>query len=300
MAYAALMEDDEAYQNATPDEKYANWFVKLPGVDQAVRIPIPFEVGYIFKALPEAVYNSMQSKQGAEDAKKAWVTIAKNVIPGGSSYGMPQAIKPVLEAAFNKSFFTGREIESRHEQQLLPEERFRENTSELAKLVGGTAGVSPVMLDHLVRGYTASMGLAFVQALGFAWPNEGPEKAVKRMSDMSVVGPFFQPTDGQGIVSGVYEKVNHLKQMKATFDEMVAAGRKADARAFWQENQTALVQAEAAGDFTQKMGKITQMEKATRASTKLTAEEKRDRLDQLRKLKIAHAKSVRSILADKT
>jgi hypothetical protein len=27
----------------------------VPGVDEPVRLPVPFEIGYIFKALPEAL-----------------------------------------------------------------------------------------------------------------------------------------------------------------------------------------------------------------------------------------------------
>ena len=57
MLYAALMEDDEAYKNATPEQRLANWFVRVPGLDEPVRIPIPFEYGLLFKAIPEAVVN---------------------------------------------------------------------------------------------------------------------------------------------------------------------------------------------------------------------------------------------------
>ena len=31
LAYAALMQDDEAYKNAPPEQRYANWFVRIPG-----------------------------------------------------------------------------------------------------------------------------------------------------------------------------------------------------------------------------------------------------------------------------
>lgn len=295
MTYAALMQDDEAYQNADPETKYNNWFVRVPGVDQPVRVPIPFELGYIFKALPEAVYNTMltDNKQAAKDAQKAWANIVKQLIPGGTSYGMPQAVKPILEAAFNYNFFGGRPIETAYEQTLLPEARFRENTSELAKTIGSAAGVSPVMLDHLVRGYTASIGLAFVQALGYAWPDEGPEKASKRLSDTPVFGPLFQPNDAQGIVSAVYEKARKVQQIQRTYEDMLKDGNRAEAQAFVQENLKDLVQAEVMGNFTAHMRKLTQHEAAIKASS-LSAEEKRERLDEVRRLRIKIARSLQA------
>jgi hypothetical protein len=53
LAYAAIMQDDEAYKNANPDQKYGNWFIRVPGLDEPIKLPVPFEIGYIFKALPK-------------------------------------------------------------------------------------------------------------------------------------------------------------------------------------------------------------------------------------------------------
>jgi hypothetical protein len=63
MAYAILMSDDEAYQNANDDERYNNWFVYVPGVDEPVRVPIPFELGIVFKALPEAILKRAENDE---------------------------------------------------------------------------------------------------------------------------------------------------------------------------------------------------------------------------------------------
>lgn len=305
MTYAALMQDDEAYKNADPETKYNNWFVRVPGVDQPVRLPIPFELGYIFKALPEAVFNTLmtdadKNKQHAEDARAAWMNIAKQLVPGGTSYMLPQAVKPLIEAGMNKNLFSGKPIESGYERSLMPEYRQRDNTSEVSKELGAMLGVSPIMLDHLIRGYTAGMGLALVQSLGLAWPNDGPEAAVRRMSDMPVIGPFFQPNDAQGIVSSVYDKMNEVKQVKKTFDDMVANGRRSDAQEFLKANMDKLVQAEVAGNFMTVMGELTKAEVAIKNSTQHTPQEKREILDRIRAARIQMAKSVREMAAAKT
>lgn len=295
LAYAALMQDDEAYKNATPEQKYGNWFVRIPGVDEPVRIPVPFEVGYIFKALPEAMYNSMVNEHGGEEAVKAFKQILLQTLPGGTSYGLPQAIKPAIEAGLGKSFYTGRDILSQHEKMLLPEEQFRTNTTEMAKLMG-KLGISPIVFENLVQGYTGTMGMAFLQALSLGVPTGAtPEQAVKRLSEIPVVGGAFQPNDAGGIINDTYDRMTELKKVKTTVDDMMESGRTAEAKALLEKRVNEYVAADMADDFTRDMRDITQLERAVRAAPTMTAQEKRDKLDELRKLKIVLAESARRV-----
>ena len=299
LLYAALMDDDEAYKNATPDQKYGNWFVRIPGVDQPIRVPVPFEIGYIFKALPEALYNSMTDKHGNEDAVKAFKQILLQTVPGGSSYGIPQIMKPAIEAGLGKSFYTGRDILSAREKELLPEDQFRANTAEISKVVGKAMGVSPIVMENLVRGYTGTMGLAFLHALSLGAPkSESPEAAVKRLSDYPIVGGSFQPNDAGGITNAVYERFNEDLKVRNSYKKMVEEGRSAEAKELLQRRGNEIMEAEIADVFKQNMNKLTQAERAIAASS-LTPEQKRKQLDELRKLKTAISQTMRET-ADKT
>jgi hypothetical protein len=299
LAYAAAMQDDEAYKNATPDQKYANWFVRVPGLDEPIRVPIPFEIGYIFKALPEALYNTMVDEHGGEEAVKAFKQILLQTIPGGSSYGIPQAMKPAIEAGLGKSFYTGRDTLSRREQQLLPEEQFRSNTSEAAKMVGEMFGISPVVFEQLVSGYTGTMGLALLHAVSVGVPkSEAPDQAVKRLSDTPVVGSVFQPNDAGGVINSVYDRMLEDLKVKQTVDKMFEEGRTNEAQALLQRRGNEYLEAELAGQFKSDMSKLTQAERAINASA-MSPEEKRTQLTEIRKLKILVANTTREI-ADKT
>jgi len=309
MVYAIMMQEDEAYQNAEADQKYANWFVRIPGVDEPVRIPIPFEIGYIFKALPEAIVNSMASEEGGEQALKALKQIVIQTIPGGSSMPqiggvplplpIPQALKPAIEAGLGKSFYTGRDILSGREKDLLPEDQFRANTAEISKLIGQQAGVSPIILESLVRGYTGTMGLAFLHTLSLGVPpGEGPEKAVKRLSEYPIVGGAFQPNDAGAIINSVYERMNNAQKVGRTYEKMVTEGRAAEANSLLQRRGNEVLQAELGDEFKSNMNQIVAAERAIQASN-MSGEEKRKQLDELRKLKIAVAKEIRDV-ADKT
>lgn len=295
LTYAAAMQDDEAYKNATPDQKYGNWFVRIPGFDEPLRMPIPFEIGYIFKALPEALLNTMIAEHGGEEAVKAFTTIFKSLIPGGSSYGIPQAIKPAVEAGLGRSFFTGRDIMNRQEQMELPEAQYRANTTEAAKYIGSALGVSPIILDHLVQGYTGSMGLALLQAVSSGLPTKGqgaPEQAYKRLSEMPIIGGAFQPNDAGGIITDMYEHMLEIQKLSKTVDGYINKGQMADARELVAKRSNEYALSEVAGEYISTIRELTQYENAIRASS-LSPEEKRSKLDEVRQTKIKYSAQMR-------
>jgi hypothetical protein len=299
VAYTLMMQDDEAYKNARPDEKYGNFFIRIPGLDEPIKFPVPFEVGYIFKGIPEAIVNSMADKNGSEEAWKAFKTLAIQTIPGGSSMLMPALVKPLIENATNYSFFGQRELETKREQQLLPEQRFRDKTSEVAKELGAMVGYSPIKIDNVISGYTGTMGLAAVQALSFAMPeNLGPQEATKRLSDTPVIGSMFQPNDAGGIINATYDRMEQIMEVKRTYDDMLKKGETAEARAFLQENANEIASASIAGNAKTQLFKITQAMNAVKASN-MTPDEKRAALDRLQKLRIRIAGTMRNVL-DKT
>lgn len=296
LVYAAMMQDDEAYKNATPEQKYGNWFVRIPGVDEPIRIPVPFEIGYIFKAIPEALYNSMVNEHGDEEAVKAFKQILLQTIPGGTSYGIPQAAKPLIEYGLGKSFYTGRDILSAHEKSLLPEEQFRANTSEAAKMIGKVAGISPIMLEELVKGYTGTMGLAFLQAVSIGVPKGNtPEQAATRLSELPVVGGAFQPNDAAGIINATYDRYENAIKLQRTVDSMFNEGRIAEGKALLDANMQEYMAGEMGDYFTTQMKELTQLEKAIQAMD-ISPEEKRRRLSDVRQLKISVAASSRRVV----
>jgi hypothetical protein len=225
LAYAALMQDDEAYKNANLRDRLQNWFIRIPGVDEPIKVPIPFEAGLIFKAIPEAIAMSMDKDEDASRVLAALGGLAAMSSPVGVSTVVPQAAKPIVEAVTNYQFYNGAPVESEREQTLLPTERVRDKTSGVARLLSGaigsvteaagypTKGVSPVMIDSVINGYTGGLGLAIAQMIGTLVPKEaGAESPTKRMSDMPIVGSMFQPVDAAGQITQFYEKAKEYEQ----------------------------------------------------------------------------------------
>jgi hypothetical protein len=294
LAYSALMQDDEAYKNATPEERAMNWFVRVPGLDDPVRVPIPFEPGLIFKAIPEAIFNAATTDETAKDAMKA---IGKQLWMS-TPLQFPAAVNPLIELATNYSFFTDSPIESSRERSMDSEYRVREGTTEMSKLLGQTGGLSPVQIEHLVRGYFSSAGILALSMANYPLrplvSPDAPDRAERTLSQMPLFGPAFQPTNGRGAINAAYDDVLRFQQAHQTFTNLVNSGRGAEARAYANEFAREIALASTGGAFKQQMGELAAMKRQINASA-LPPDEKRARLDEIRRIEIRLAQQVRSM-----
>jgi hypothetical protein len=292
MAYAMLMEDDEAYKRAKPEERLANWFVYVPGIDEPVRVPIPFELGYLFKALPEAVYNMAFSDEKASKSMDGMMKLLALSNP----FALPQAVKPLTEAVLGKSFYSG-DIESEREKKtMMATERYRESTTEVSKLLGqvtGKVGVSPITLDYLMRGYTGPLGIAVVQLANPLLNTEAEAAIAKpstKASKIPFIGGLFQPVEGRGTLDAAYAEMQEIQQIKGTYNRLVGEGRRAEANAFAQEYATKLSMASTSGFVQKQLGEFATQERRVIAHPTMSQEEKDKRLAQLDKAKMTYAR----------
>jgi hypothetical protein len=300
IAYAMLMQDDEAYQRAKPEERLANWFVYVPGIDEPVRVPIPFEMGFLFKALPEAIYNMAMQDDKADAAIKGLGRLAAQTVP----LSLPQAVKPLTEAVLGKSFYSG-DIESTREKDVLPTQRYRDNSTELAKMIGavtGNIGLSPITLDYLIRGYTGGLGIALVQlANPILAPDTKAEIAepTAKVSKTPFIGGLFQPVQGRGTLDEAYDRMTEIRQVKGTFNDLVSKGNRAEAMAFAQEYSDKLAAASLSGSMQKRLGELAALERQIKAAPNLTTEQKDAQLERLDKAKTAMARQFLAVTAQR-
>ena len=302
LAYAAMMSDDEAYKRAKPEERYGSWFVYIPGFDEPVRVPIPFELGYLFKALPEAVWDMASNDEKASKAVGGWLKLVAQTNP----FALPQAIKPITEVYLGTSFFGGA-IESQRESKMLAGERSRESTTEFAKLLGsitgsetikqitGKEGLSPIGIDYLIRGYTGGMGIAAVQLanpiLNTLQMKEDVAKPTLKASKMPIIGGLFQPVEGRGTLDEAYDMMNSIQQTKGTFNRLVEQGKTAEAKAFAQEYADKLAAASVSGSVQQKLGEFAKFRRQVESSPNLTTEQKDEMLARIDKAQTEYARA---------
>lgn len=284
MAYVAMMSDDEAYKRAKPEERYGNWFVHVPGFDEPVRVPIPFELGYLFKALPEAVLNMAADDSRADNAVSGYFKLVAQTNP----FSLPQAVKPLTEVVLGKSFFGG-DIESKREKDLLPADRYRAESTELAKLIGsvtassavksltGKEGLTPIDIDYLIRGYTGGLGIGLIQLANPLLNTEMSADVAKptlKASKMPLIGGLFQPVEGRGTLDQAYNVMTEIQQTKGTLNRMIEQGKQAEARAFAQENADMLAATSVSGAVQQRLGELAKRRRQIEASPTMTTEQK--------------------------
>jgi hypothetical protein len=286
LIYAMAMEDDETFRNAKPRDKYSNFFLPIPGVDEPLKLPIPFEAGY-FYSLAVAAVDAMRAET---DGKAQWSALKDmflGSIPGYSSMGMPQIVKPAFEVWTNKNFLTGGPIETMRMENLSTEARYLATTTELAKQMSKALPIlSPVQIEHIVRGYLGVLPLAAAAAANSLF--EGESKGVRpegRASDLPLLGSAFQKKYGGADAEVVFRDAKEAEQIRNTFNDMLKTGRRAEAAEYREEHKAELALAPLAGQYRQIVGRINEDIRRTQERTDLNAQEKRARLDMLDKAK---------------
>ena len=149
----------------------------------------------------------------------------------------------------------------------------------------GVIGVSPLMLEHLVRGYTGSMGISAMHMLDPLLRSgaEG-QKASLSASQQPFIGGLFQKEEGRWLIDRAYDRMDEVVQAQKTFNDLVSRGQGAEARAFAQKFATQLALADDAGSLKKEMGELFSMERAVRGNPNLTTEQKDLRIAQIKKL----------------
>jgi hypothetical protein len=285
MVYAMAMDDNEYYKNAKPKDRYSNFFIPLPGVEEPLKIPIPYEAGWFF-SLAVAAVDGMKAETNTEQQLRALKDMFVGAIPGSSSMGVPQIIKPVAEVYTNKNFFSGTDIESESMRRRDPVARYNASTTEAAKLFAEYIPVlSPIQIEHLTRGYFGQLPIAAMAATnGLFSKNQDVEQPAFRASDMPVIGSAFQRKFGGEDADVAFRLATESIQAKNTFTELATTGQKEEAKQYMEAHRGEIAAAKAATAYEKIMGQFRKQETLIRAS-KLDADQKREKLDKLEEIK---------------
>jgi hypothetical protein len=211
LAYWALTHDDDEYKKQEQETRDNNWLIPALGI----KIPIPFEVGFLFKVLPERIMEyTMGGDTGQDFAKSMYRGIEQ-------TFGLqfPQAILPLLENSVNYSFFTQRAIVPPGLENVDPEFQVGPSTSNVAEMIGKSIGSSPMKVDHLIKGYTGTLGMYMVDLVDSVMDiNSNVPKASKRFEQMPFIKRFALDPEARGTVSSYYELKNNVDQVVRTIN----------------------------------------------------------------------------------
>ena len=135
---------------------------------------------------------------------------------------LPTAMLPVIEAIANYSFFKEAPIVPQYQKDLPAKLQYSGTTSGLAKALGDLLNYSPRKIDHLIQGYTGSVGKGATSAMDMARGEKRMNTAIEEMPVFS--GFMMTPYKNAATVEKFYQEFRKQtegdKAFKATHERM--------------------------------------------------------------------------------
>jgi hypothetical protein len=276
--YAMAVGGDEEYQKLDDRQKIRSFII--PGT--GFKVPVASEVAMLTKAIPEMTWQYINREGTANpmDSTKLMQAIGGSFADGllGPNL-MPQALRAGVEVVTNHDFLTGNPIVGRGLENLATAEQFTENTSQLARLVGGTGIISPVNLDHLIKGYGGTMAAGFLYATdataNMFFNDKLPTTPLYRVP---MIGSFMYSPEGKGQLNDYYDLKDRSDEVTATLNHLRKFGTPEEAQEYAMDKKELLSIRGQVNAISNQMKILREQRKRIIASN-LSSDEKRNQLN---------------------
>ena len=226
--YYALVSDDEEYESQPDHVRDNNWIIPTGlakrafgiDLDEPLKFPIPFEIGLLFKTLPERIARSYDGKDNARKSLDA----ATRAITSTLEVNAPQIVLPFMEAVTNHNFYTGRGIVPIYLTQLEPALQKRHSTAELAQMIGDTLNISPLKVEHVMTGYTGTIGSYVLMATNSLLRDDSESGPDRKLSDLPVLKRFLAKKQGTFNQSEFYDLEKSVKRATQSLSNLEKSG----------------------------------------------------------------------------
>lgn len=283
LALLALNWDDKRYEELPDWDKDTYWHAWLPGGIH-IRLPKPFEIGLMFGTLPERFVRTMG---GQDSAGKFGKLVAHNFMETMAFNPIPQVAMPIAEAYVNYDFFKGGPIENMADSNLIAGARYNDQTSLLMREIGKATNLSPKMLDHIIQGYTGSLGAYVMGATNIMMRGmqDNGETTSMRLDEMPVIKSLLRgygddPAKSTQFSEDFYRMMTQVSQIQSTINLYRKQGRIEDAQELQAENRDKLSQRKGLTATQTELRQLNNRIELVRIDRILTAEQKRERIDR--------------------
>lgn len=225
-ALALLNYGDDDYEQEDGFTRDMNWLFPIPGTKTHFALPIPFELGTLFKVIPEqitrAVVGTMEGEldRSGRDSARALRHAIVNTL--GVSGFLPVASRPLIEGWSNKSIFTDRPIVPFYEEALPTEEQYGTYNTIQARMLSSAGlkymGMSPRFIDTEIRTVAGGLGVHMWSVMDhvarMVMPGV-PTNPAPRLADMVGFKRFVKDEFSSGYEQEIYEFQKELNQSMA-------------------------------------------------------------------------------------
>ena len=280
--------DDEDFKKRDEWDRDNFWWIKLPGMDYALRIPKPFEIGAIGTLIERTLEQIFDS--GAE-GKQFTDSLFRTLSNTFALNPTPQMIKPMLDLYANKDSFTGAPIESAGLEKLSKQERKIDTTSPLAIALGAATSVlpqsmelSPVQVDYLMKGYFGWLGAtASSISMGAVAPFKDGEYPDTRWMDKASLGLVKElPTNQSKYVTAFYESNKEISQAFADMRHYQSIGDADKALEIFKERGDLIALSKMYDNISMQMGKMRTQIKIVTNDPEMDGTAKAEAIDRMK------------------
>ena len=238
--YYLLVSDEDWYNEQDDYVREMNWLAPTEsGVP--IKFPIPFEVGLLYKTIPEAILASTIGNQSDRELRQ---TLQRGLVSTleVNPLGV-QAIAPLVEASLNHNFLTGRPVVPYYVDKITTGLQGNANTTQMATDIGKVLPISPLKIDHVARGYTGTIGSYLIltaDSLYRTATGAEDKRPAKNIFEFPLWKRFFASKEGTGLRSDAYDLSNDITEVTNTINSLRKAGRIDELEAYIASRQNLL------------------------------------------------------------
>ena len=229
VGYALTMQDDKDYQKLQNTNDWMKNYLFPNPLEKGtfIKVPIPFEIGYFTKVLPELWVRMASGTLTTKEAGRAAREGLMSTLP---PVPLPLLLRTPLETIMNYDMFTGRPIERLGQENLPVEERGRREASEISKFISrdlglSKAGLSPAKVEHLARGVMTELW-GVTTLLSDAYLHKDNPRATRSLAEsVPLAHGLFTKPDTDRLVNTFYEAEETAKQRRTAMSGDVKSGR---------------------------------------------------------------------------
>jgi hypothetical protein len=282
--------DDEEFQKREQWDRDNFWWIRLPGMDYAFRIPKPFEIG-AFGTMAERTLEQIVD-QGAE-GKAFGDSIFRMLTDTFAMNPIPQMIRPIIDLYANKDAFTGAPIESAGMERLSKQERVTDNTSPIAQALGGISSIlgekgslSPVQVDYAIKAYFGWLGGTATQASVYAVQpfKDGAYPDVKLIDKVSQGFIKSLPTEQSRYVTAFYENNKEISQAYADMRHYAELGDTEKVQKILEEKGDKIALSKMYDKTAKEMAKVRAQIRVITNDPNMDSTTKREMIDRMKEI----------------
>lgn len=291
MALTAHNMRDERWKEIPDWEKVVFWHVMTP--DRVLRIPKPQGYALLFATPAERLTEFIGNKD-----PKALTKIGASLLQGVPNPLGVSAAVPVAEALSNYSFFQGKPIVPTGRQDVDPEYRYTDRTTESAKAIGEALApvmpepvenlAAPAVIENTVRGYTGNLGMRALELAdkvtkrGREAEKRKPASGIETATGARAFVSSYERGSNQQITN-FYKAHKKAKTKHNTF-EMLVREDPTQAREYLIKNIDQIAKYEATKEIADALAQLSAAQNAIEIDDRKDASTKRMAMNRIRKM----------------